>query len=399
MTDEHAALIIVAAGRGTRLGGEPKQYRLLNGKPVLAHLLIRAAAIPAIGPIIIVAHPDDDEHYDRAIAASGVDPERIFRAHGGKTRQASVHHGLELLAAAPFGSSRIVLIHDAARPFLSEVVALRAILAAQKYGAAIPVLPIADTVAELGADDILTRNPDRSRLRIVQTPQAFRFDAILAAHRKMAAADRHDFTDDASLVTAEGGAVGSFAGDPDLFKITQEADLGRAAAKLGRGQTTLTRTGLGFDVHAFADGHQVMLGGVSIPHSHALTGHSDADPLLHALTDAVLGAIGDGDIGQHFPPTDPRWRGAASRIFLEDACQRVAARGGRILHVDATVICEAPKVGPYRTKIAAMIAEIIGIPVEDVGVKATTSEQLGFTGRREGIAAMAVATVALPGQG
>ncbi|CAN1564350.1 IspD 4-diphosphocytidyl-2-methyl-D-erithritol synthase [Rhabdaerophilaceae bacterium] len=398
MTNTAAALIIVAAGRGTRLGGQPKQYRELDGKPVLAHLLTRASAISALGPLIVVVHPDDGQPFEQAVAASKVDPARVFRAHGGSSRQASVHNGLELLAAAGFDPGQIVLIHDAARPFLSEVVVLRAILAAQKHGAAIPVLPIADTIGELGPGETLVNNPDRAKLRIVQTPQAFRFEAILDAHRQMAGAGRSDFTDDAGLVRSERGVVGTFAGEPALFKITLEADLLRAEEELRRGQTISTRTGIGYDVHAFCNGDHVMLGGVAVAHDQALSGHSDADPLLHAITDALLGTIGDGDIGQHFPPGDPRWRGAQSRIFLDDARRRVESKGGRIVHIDATVVCEAPKVGPHRAAIAASIADILGLSPADIGVKATTSEKLGFTGRREGIAAIAVATVAITGQ-
>ncbi|MGL5447286.1 MAG: bifunctional 2-C-methyl-D-erythritol 4-phosphate cytidylyltransferase/2-C-methyl-D-erythritol 2,4-cyclodiphosphate synthase [Rhabdaerophilum sp.] len=389
-----AALIIVAAGRGTRLGGAPKQYRVAAGKPVLSHLLARAAAIAAIGPILVVAHPDDHEAYADAVARSGAPAGQIFRAPGGFTRQQSVRNGLEFLAGATFPDHGIVLIHDAARPMLSEVVVLRAVLAASTSGAAIPVLPLADTVATLDAGGALTGNPDRSTLRIVQTPQAFRFGPILAAHRAMAESERHDFTDDASLAAAHGQRVTSFEGDPALFKITLEADLARAEAELQPRVGFITRTGLGYDVHAFTEGHHVTLGGVAIPHERALLGHSDADPLLHALTDALLGTIGDGDIGQHFPPSDPKWKGAPSKLFLADARARVEAKGGRIVHVDGTIVCEEPKIGPHRAAIAAKIGEVLGLLPDAVGVKATTNEKLGFTGRKEGIAAMAVATVA-----
>lgn len=396
MADRKAALIIVAAGQGTRLGGAPKQYRELAGKPVLSHLLARAGALAAIGPIITVTHPDHTAAYAEALAAAGPLGDRAFRAPGGPTRQASVHNGLEFLAAADFPADGIVLIHDAARPFLSEVVVLRAILAADAAGAAIPVLPLVDTVAEIDLAGALVSNPDRAKLRSVQTPQSFRFGAILAAHRQMAEAGRSDFTDDAGLIAATGQRIATFEGDANLFKITLEADLARAERHLGA-KLPFVRTGLGYDVHAFTDGDFVTLGGVAIPHERALLGHSDADPLMHAITDALLGTIGDGDIGQHFPPSDPRWRGAPSKLFLADARARVEARGGRILNVDGTLICEAPKVGPHRPAIAALIGEVLGLPVEAVGVKATTNEKLGFAGRREGIAAMAVATVAFSG--
>lgn len=392
-----AALIVVAAGRGTRFGGEPKQFREAAGRPVLAHLLARAAAIPQIGPIIVVTHPDDHARYRDAVMRSGAPAEQVFNAPGGFTRQQSVRNGLEFLAGAGLPDEHIVVIHDAARPMLSEVVILRALLAASASGAAIPVLPLADTVATLDAGGALTGNPDRSALRIVQTPQAFRFGPILAAHRLMAENDRHDFTDDASLCAAAGHRVTSFEGDSALFKITLESDLARAEAELLPRTKLITRTGFGYDVHAFTDGDHVTLGGVAIPHERALLGHSDADPLLHALTDALLGTIGDGDIGQHFPPSDPRWKGAPSRIFLADARARVEAKGGRIINVDGTIVCEAPKIGPHRSAIASVIGEVLGLPADAVGVKATTNEKLGFAGRKEGIAAMAIATVAFPG--
>lgn len=392
-----AALIVVAAGRGARLGGQPKQYREVAGKPVLAHLLARAAAIPAIGPIIVVAHPDDTEAYRDAVSRSGAPAEQIFRAPGGFTRQQSVRNGLEFLAGATFPDHALVLVHDAARPLLSEVVVLRALLAASTSGASIPVLPLADTVASLDENGALAGNPDRSTLRLVQTPQAFRFGPFLAAHRAMAESGRHDFTDDASLCSASGLRVTSFPGDPDLFKITLEADLARFEAALGARAKTITRTGLGYDVHAFTEGNAVTLGGVAIPHDRTLLGHSDADPLLHALTDALLGTIGDGDIGQHFPPSDPKWKGAPSRLFLADARARVEAKGGRIVHVDGTLICEEPKIGPHRAAMAALIGEVLGLSPDAVGIKATTNEKLGFAGRKEGIAAMAVASVAFSG--
>ncbi|MCA3648045.1 MAG: 2-C-methyl-D-erythritol 4-phosphate cytidylyltransferase [Methylobacterium sp.] len=396
MADRKAALIIVAAGHGTRLRGAPKQYRPLLGKPVLSHLMARAASISAIGPIITVTHPDHAAFYGEALAASGLKDDRAFRAPGGETRQASVCNGLELLAAAEFPADGIVLVHDAARPFLSELVVLRAILAAQAAGAAMPVLPVVDTVAEIDAAGELAGNPDRARLRVVQTPQSFRFGPILAAHRAMAERGRFDFTDDAGLMLANGQRVATFEGDDGLFKITLEADLARAKRHLGAPEP-FVRTGLGYDVHAFTDGNHVTLGGVAIPHERALLGHSDADPLMHAITDALLGTIGDGDIGQHFPPSDPRWKGAPSRLFLENARARVESRGGRILNVDGTLICEAPKIGPHRAAIALAIGSVLGLPPEAVGVKATTNEKLGFAGRREGIAAMAVATVAFSG--
>lgn len=390
------AMIIVAAGRGARFGGDvPKQFRTLDGKPVLAHTLKRAVAGGHVNQIVTVIHPDDEARYLEAAAASSVDTGKLNLCHGGETRQDSVRAGLETLDATGFPADGIVLIHDAARPFLSETVLLRAALAALQHGAAIPVLPVADTLATFDAEGHLNGNPDRAALRAVQTPQAFRFALIRDAHWKAMDEGRSDFTDDASLARAYGAEVHAFAGDPDLFKITIEADLARAQAMLG--SKSETRTGIGYDVHAFTDGDHVVLGGVKIPHDHALLGHSDADPVLHAITDALLGTIGDGDIGMHFPPSDPKWKGAASHLFLADAARRVTEKGGRIVNIDVTIVCEAPKIGPHRAAMQAAIGKSLGLSADRVGVKATTSERLGFTGRKEGIAAIATANVAFGG--
>ncbi len=300
--------------------------------------------------------------------------------------------GLEALAShAP----EIVLVHDAARPFASPALIARAIAAARQSGAAVPVLPVADTVKTVDAAGAVTGTIDRAPLRLVQTPQAFRFGALLDAHRKAHAAGREDFTDDAALAEWAGMTVMTFAGETANVKLTTNEDFARAeTAKLAA--LGDVRTGFGFDVHQFGDGDHVMLGGVRMPHQRGLTGHSDADVVLHALVDGILGALSDGDIGVHFPPTDPQWRGASSDRFLAFAVERVRARGGRIAHLDITVVCEAPRVGPHRDAIRARVAEIAGIPVERVGVKATTSEKMGFTGRGEGMAAFANATVRLP---
>jgi 2-C-methyl-D-erythritol 4-phosphate cytidylyltransferase / 2-C-methyl-D-erythritol 2,4-cyclodiphosphate synthase len=394
MTGLAAAAVIVAAGRGHRAGGGvPKQYRSLGGKSVLANTLSAFGAVESLDRLLSVIHPDDGAAYETAARESGVAAQRLAATHGGASRQASVRLGLEALAAAGFPEDGLVLIHDAARPFASEAVLSRAILAAARHGAAIPVLAMPDTLATVDAEGRLTGNLDRASARTVQTPQAFRFGLILDAHRRAAAEGRENFTDDAGLAAAYGTTVHTFAGDAALFKITEERDFTRAEQHLAPAGRE-TRTGLGYDVHAFGPGDHVWLGGVKIPHSHALLGHSDADPVLHALTDALLGTIGDGDIGTHFPPSDETWRGAASHLFLADAARRVMARGGRIVSVDCTIVCEAPKVGPHRAALQAEIGRILGLPVERVGVKATTSERLGFTGRREGIAAMAIASVA-----
>lgn len=386
------AMVIVAAGQGTRLGGVPKQYRLLAGKPLLAHALAHAGVNGHVARLVTVIRPEAEGAYRDAATASGIAPDRLAFAHGGETRQASVRNGLESLAKAGFGTEAIVLIHDAARPFLPEATLLALAIAAARNGAAIPVLPVADTLAQLDSAGNLTGTIDRAKARIVQTPQAFRFGMILDAHRKAAAEKRDDFTDDASLAAAYGQIVASVPGDAALFKVTEAADFARAERHLGAGAEI--RTGLGYDVHAFDDGDHLWLGGVKIAHSRKLSGHSDADPVLHALTDALLGTIGDGDIGMHFPPSDPQWKGAPSHLFLADAMRRVVARGGRIVSVDCTVICERPKIGPHRVAMQAAIGAVLGLGPDRIGIKATTSEKLGFTGREEGIAAMAVASVA-----
>lgn len=386
------AVVIVAAGRGARFGGEvPKQYRALAGKPVLAHTLAAFGAVAAVGRILTVIHPDYTADYERAALASGVAGDRLGWCAGGASRQESVRLGLEALAGEHFDG--VVLIHDAARPFASEALISRAIFAALRHGAAIPVLPVADTLASLDGAGNLAGNPDREALRRVQTPQSFAFRPILLAHRQAAAEGRSDFTDDAGLAAAYGHKVATFEGDEAVFKITVEADLARAERHLAPAARE-TRTGMGYDVHSFAEGDAVWLGGVKIPYSRKLSGHSDADVLLHALVDALLGTIGDGDIGQHFPPSDERWRGAPSRLFLEDAARRVREAGGRIVNVDCTIIAEAPKVGPHRPAMQALIGEVLGLAPARVGIKATTNEKMGFVGRGEGIAAFAVASVA-----
>jgi 2-C-methyl-D-erythritol 4-phosphate cytidylyltransferase/2-C-methyl-D-erythritol 2,4-cyclodiphosphate synthase len=292
----------------------------------------------------------------------------------------------------------IVLIHDAARPFVSDALIARAIAAAGEHGAAVPAVAVADTVKKVDAQGIITATIDRNELRIVQTPQAFSYNLIVDAHGRAAAAARNDFTDDAALAEWAGHRVSVFPGDSANVKLTTNEDFARAEA-LRTAATGDIRTGNGFDVHAFADGDHIMLGGVRIAHTRGVTGHSDADVALHALVDAILGALAEGDIGQHFPPSDPQWKGAASEKFLAFACDRVRARSGVIAHLDVTVVCEAPRIGPHRDAMRARIAAIAGIGADRVAIKATTSEKLGFTGRGEGIVAMATATVRLPWSG
>jgi 2-C-methyl-D-erythritol 4-phosphate cytidylyltransferase/2-C-methyl-D-erythritol 2,4-cyclodiphosphate synthase len=389
------SLIVVAAGRGSRLGGdEPKQYRLCAGRPLLCHTLEALAATHDFHATTVVIHPDDRARYDRVLAALSSECAASMGppALGGATRQASVLAGLEAQAAQ---APDLVLIHDGARAFPSKPLIARAIAAAARHGAAAPGTRPSDTVKQVDEVGLVVATPSRDALRAVQTPQSFRFDAILNAHRRAAEAGVAGLTDDAAVAEWAGLRPHIFDGDADNVKVTTLQDLAQAEARLFN-QAADIRVGQGFDVHAFVAGDHVWLGGVKIPHSQTLSGHSDADVALHAITDALLGAIGDGDIGAHFPPSDPQWRGANSRLFLEDAMRRVRALNGIVAHIDATLICEAPKIGPFREAMRARIAEIAGIEIDRIGVKATTSERLGFTGRREGIACLANATVRLP---
>jgi 2-C-methyl-D-erythritol 4-phosphate cytidylyltransferase / 2-C-methyl-D-erythritol 2,4-cyclodiphosphate synthase len=384
------AAVVVAAGRGYRAGGElPKQYRQIAGEPVIRPALAAFLGHPQIAAVQPVIHPDDEGIF-RA-AAAGLEP-LLAPVPGGATRQASVRAGLQALRAA---APDLVLIHDAARPFLSADLITRAIAAAQMHGAAVPAVAVTDTVKKIDAQDMVTETLDRSRLRTVQTPQAFAYDVIVDLHNRAAAAGRDDFTDDAALAEWAGHPVNVFAGESSNVKLTTNDDFERAEA-LRMAALGDVRTGSGFDVHAFGDGDHVMLAGVRVPHSRGVTGHSDADVALHALVDAILGALAEGDIGVHFPPSDPQWRGASSDRFLAFACERVRARSGMIAHLDVTIVCETPRVGPHRDAMRARIAAIAGIPIDRVAIKATTSEKMGFTGRAEGLVAMATATVRLP---
>jgi 2-C-methyl-D-erythritol 4-phosphate cytidylyltransferase/2-C-methyl-D-erythritol 2,4-cyclodiphosphate synthase len=382
------AAIVVAAGRGVRAGGAvPKQYRDVRGAPVIRHALSLFTGHPQVTLVQPVIHRDDAAIF--ADAASGLDLRAP--AFGGATRQASVRAGLEALEKE---QPDIVLVHDAARPFTSPALISRAI-AAGAGGAAIPGLSLTDTVKEVDADGRVVATRDRNRLRTVQTPQAFRYADLLAAHRRALEAGRDDFTDDAALAEWAGMNVTVFEGEAGNMKLTTEDDFARMAAVDWNALTDI-RTGIGYDVHSFVEGDHVWLGGVRIPYSQSLSGHSDADVPLHALVDAILGALADGDIGAHFPPSDPQWRGAPSDKFLAFAVDRVRRRGGRIGHLDITIVCEAPRIGPHRDAMRARIAEIAGVGIDRVAVKATTNEKLGFIGRQEGIAAMATATIRLP---
>jgi 2-C-methyl-D-erythritol 4-phosphate cytidylyltransferase / 2-C-methyl-D-erythritol 2,4-cyclodiphosphate synthase len=381
------AAVVVAAGRGVRAGGSfPKQYKEIAGHPVLRHSLLLFAQNGRVDAIQSVIHPEDRALFDRAAEHLSVLPP----VPGGATRQASVRAGLEALASR---GPDIVLVHDAARPFASPALISRAIEAAEAAEAAIPGIPVIDTVKAVDDAGAVVETLERMRLRIIQTPQAFRFSKLLDAHRRAAGEGRDGFTDDAALAEWAGLKVSVFEGEPGNVKLTTPEDFARAQSEP---MLSDLRTGTGFDVHAFGAGDHVMLGGVRIAHGRGLIGHSDADVALHAFTDALLGALADGDIGVHFPPSDPQWRDASSDRFLAFAAERVRKRGGRINHLDVTVVCEAPRIGPYRDAMRSRIAEIAGVAVDRVGLKATTSEKLGFTGRGEGIAAFATATIRLP---
>ncbi len=343
---------------------------------------------PEISAVQPVRNPYDADIFDAAVCGLKFQTP----VNGGATRQASVRAGLEALAShAP----EIVLIHDAARAFVTDKVISRAIGAASKTGAAIPVVLVTDTVKVVNEAGAVTATPDRAHLRIAQTPQAFRYDAILAAHRKAASEGRDDFTDDAALAEWAGLTVATFEGDAANMKLTTPEDFAREEARLGAALGDI-RTGTGYDVHALTDGDHLMLCGVRVPFNRGFLAHSDGDVGLHAIVDAILGALADGDIGSHFPPSDPKWKGAASDQFLKHAVGLVTARGGRIANLEVTMICEAPKIGPLRDAMRAKISEITGLPQSRIAVKATTSERLGFTGRQEGIAATAAATIRLP---
>jgi 2-C-methyl-D-erythritol 4-phosphate cytidylyltransferase/2-C-methyl-D-erythritol 2,4-cyclodiphosphate synthase len=377
--------LIVAAGRSRRLPGDrPKQYRSLGGQSVLRRSIESFLEHPAIGRVHIVFNRDDAALYHEAIADLDLPPP----IDGGETRQDSVRLGL--VAIAEFAPSPAkVLIHDGARPIVPPALIGRVVDALDDNSAVCPALPVTDTLKR-SAGGVVTSTVDRADLWRAQTPQGFRFDAILDAHR--AATSAH--TDDAAVAEAAGLPVTLVAGAEENIKITTEDDLARAGRWLAAADEV--RVGAGFDVHRFGPGDGVRLAGMTIAHDQALTGHSDADVVLHAVTDAILGALGAGDIGEHFPPSDPAWRGADSRQFVEHALELMAARDGRISHLDVTVICERPKISPHRAAMVASLAGILGIAADRVSIKATTTEGLGFTGRGEGIAAQATATLALP---
>lgn len=378
--------LIVAAGRGLRLGGEaPKQFQPLGRATMLARSIAALLAHPALGAVLVVIHPEDRDRYDAATAGMS-DPRLRPPVAGGATRPLSVRAGLEALA--PLAPAR-VLIHDAARPFLPESVIDAVLAGLDEAPAACPGLAVVDALWR-GDGGRAVEPVDRAGLWRAQTPQGFRFDAILAAHRT----HRGDAADDVAVARAAGLEVRLVAGAEENAKITTAADLARAR-RATEAQMDI-RTGNGFDVHAFAPGDGVTLCGVRLPFGRSLAGHSDADVGLHALTDAIFGALAEGDIGQWFPPSDPQWKGAPSSIFLAKAMERAVAGGFTVSHLDVTLVCEAPKIGPHAAAMREAIATIAGLDVERVSVKATTTERLGFTGRGEGIAAIATATLVRP---
>jgi 2-C-methyl-D-erythritol 4-phosphate cytidylyltransferase/2-C-methyl-D-erythritol 2,4-cyclodiphosphate synthase len=387
--------LIVAAGRGTRATGNgdsrPKQYRSLGGQAILRRSVEAFLGHAAIDGVRVVFAEEDRPLYESAVAGLDLLPP----VRGGATRRESVLLGLESLAEDP---PRFVLIHDAARPLVPARVIAAVRAALEHHPGAVPAMAIPDTIKDVKAGHVRGTVP-RDHMWRAQTPQGFRYADILAAHRTAASEmDAERFTDDAMIAEDVGLDVVAVPGDEDNMKITTDADFARAE-RIMLGELPDVRTGQGFDVHGFGTpgtATSIMLCGVAIPHPRPLIGHSDSDVGLHALTDAILGAIGEGDIGSHFPPSEERWRGASSHIFLTHAAELVAKRGGRIVHCDVTVLCEEPRVSPHREAMRARIAEILALPVDRVSVKATTTERLGFLGRAEGIGAQAIATVRLP---
>ncbi len=386
------AAIIVAGGSGLRAGGElPKQYQTIGDRPVIAHTLAAFCdhrEIDLVQPVIGQGH-------EQLFAAASSAVSCLPAVTGGASRQASVMAGLEALK--PHAPTH-VLIHDAARPFVSEEIISATLRALQDADGVIPVLPVVDTIKRASEGQVV-ETLDRNVLRAAQTPQAFRYDEICKAHSEAAGETEHEFTDDASIGEWAGLHIGMVEGSAWNRKLTTENDIAEANSWLMTTNTSPLndiRVGQGYDVHAFEDGDAVILCGVEVPHDKKLKGHSDADVGMHALTDAILGALAEGDIGKHFPPSDPQWKGAASHIFLRAAAEMVTARGGKIAHGDVTLICEEPKIGPHVDAMRDALAEIIGLDRGRISVKATTSERLGFTGRGEGIAALASATVRLP---
>ena len=393
---DRVAVVIVAAGRGARAGqvDGPKQYQSIGGRAVITRTLDTFLAHPRVGQVVVAIHADDRDLFSKA---AGANTDRVIAITGGDSRQASVRLGL--LALRDHAPGR-VLIHDAVRPFVDGGLIERTIEAIGERQGALPTLPVADTLKRQSAAGMIEETVSRNGLHAAQTPQGFPFWPILAAHEKAHHLGKADFTDDAAIAEWAHIPVKIVPGSPDNVKLTWARDIAMADQRLSgeRRHFPDIRTGNGYDVHAFEPGDHVTLCGVAIPHDKKLSGHSDADVGLHALTDALLATCGAGDIGTHFPPSDPQWKGAASRIFVEHAAKLVRERGGRIANADITLICEAPRVGPHREAMTAALASMLGIASERISIKATTNEKLGFVGREEGIAAIATASVVFPGE-
>ncbi len=390
-------VVIVAAGRGERAGSHaegPKQYRRIGGKPVISHTLDLFVNWQPARHIVVVIHPDDAALFEMARAAATPAGSRLTVVHGGATRQQSVLAGLDVLTSYAVSH---VLIQDAVRPFVEPAI-LERTLTAFNHGAraVLPAVAVADTLKRADANGNVAETVSRSGLFAAQTPQSFHFETILEAHRRAAASGRTDFTDDASIAEWAGVRVHLVEGSAGNVKLTLQKDIAMADQRLSHALPDV-RTGNGYDVHQLVDGNGVTLCGLFIPHDQKLSGHSDADVALHALTDALLATCGAGDIGDHFPPSDPQWKGAASRIFLEHAAEIVRKAGGTIMNADVSLIAEAPKVGPHRDAMRRNLSEFLGISIDRCSVKATTNEKIGFIGRREGIAAIATATVVYRG--
>ncbi|MER9524918.1 bifunctional 2-C-methyl-D-erythritol 4-phosphate cytidylyltransferase/2-C-methyl-D-erythritol 2,4-cyclodiphosphate synthase [Mesorhizobium sp. M0292] len=393
-TTDKVGVVIVAAGRGARAGQAdgPKQYQRVGGRAVIARTLETFLAHPEIGPVVVAIHADDRALFDKA---AGLYAERVTAVVGGESRQASVRLGLLALRDRTPGR---VLVHDAVRPFVDAALIDRTIAAIGERQGALPALPVADTLKRESATGMIEETVPRAGLHAAQTPQGFPFWPLLAAHEKAHHLGKTDFTDDAAIAEWAHIPVKIVEGSPDNVKLTWARDIAMADQRLTGERFPDIRTGNGYDVHAFEAGDHVTLCGVAIPHGKKLSGHSDADVGLHALTDALLATCGAGDIGTHFPPSDPQWKGAASKIFVEHAARLVRERGGRIANADITLICEAPRVGPHREAMTNALSAMLGISSDRISIKATTNEKLGFVGREEGIAAIATASVVFPGE-
>lgn len=394
------AAVIVAAGRGERAGQStegPKQYRRIGGQAVLAHTLRTFLACEQISPVVVVIHSDDHDLYHAALQRADIDATRIRLVTGGPTRQESTRLGLLALCD---DAPDYVMIHDGVRPFITQDLLKRIMIALHPQTGVLPALAVSDTLKQAGGDALVTKTVPRAGLFAAQTPQSFPFAPILDAHNAAFALGRTDFTDDAAIAEWQSIPVRVVEGSADNTKITWAKDIEMADQRLRQDMVAFPdiRTGNGYDVHSFEAGDHVWLCGVKIPHTHKLNGHSDADVALHALTDALLATRGAGDIGTHFPPSDPQWKGAASRQFVEFAVKTVREAGGRIANADITLIAEEPKIGPHREAMTAELSDMLGVSADRVSVKATTNEKMGFVGRKEGIASIVTVSVIYPGE-